>query len=370
MTLFYAERTNGDQAPTTVQASMETGRAQELYLLEEVTSVDTLYDAIKELIGDVQTFPNTDGKLTRTLPRQHPFMPWFASDMSFRGVGGLYIPETNPYIPFSPRIDNWCLYNKYEFTVQFQPRPYPVVSDQYIGDAVDGDWFPFENGGTTIENFKYWKEYERFVNLEEVPTSDTVTLQYGNLVFDAIGLPQDARPFVASMKQFLNNSMMKMTWWQVPYTYWTATNSYLKSFRGRVNQNELATHSMGTFPRGSLLYLGCNAKSYTPPLGNNQTTLPGTNIPDFTKYCNIEMQFLNTQRTRGADPLNPINNSNAVAQGHNLQPFLGTASDTLNATFLYAATSPTSGPNSFPLWKSCPMELLWTNPAYVQTITI
>src|SRR5581483_3263460 len=126
--------------------------------------------------------------------------------------------------------------------------------------------------------------------------------------------------FTAMPKMFLNNELIKLTWYQVPMRYYTSPNSYLRRFRGRVNQNAWNTTNFGNYAAGELLYLGCNLKRYTPPLANAVYVLqPG--LDDFVKYCNLEIMLLYTKRPLGAGPLHAPGNDNYVVGGHNLNPY-------------------------------------------------
>lgn len=362
----YLERTTGDDSPFSIGFSMESGRSSILYYVNGIVSYQQIYNIVRELVGDVTTLPSY-ANLIRTLPVAHPLMPWYCNGVSsMKGVGGVFQQISNPFIPFKPEIQYWCLYNQYHISTDFGPRPYPVYSDQIIGDPIELTWF---NSDGEEETFNYSREWERFVDIDIKPSSDTVSMQLGQMAFNCTGLPRNARPFMAQPKMFLNNEMLTLTWYCVPMSYYTSNNSYLRRFRGRVNQQIWATSSFGTYEPGELLYLGCTLKRFTPPLGNTTITFPGTNLTDFAKYVNIELSFSYTKRNPTEPARDVPTNRNYVVGGHNLQPYFGSGNDALSRTFLYASTVPTDGANSVPLWLSYPPHLLFTNPDFDNNVT-
>lgn len=356
-TLTYLERTTGEESPFSFGCSLESGRASGLYLLSGVTDPSFIGTAIQELLGDVADTVQS-GQLNRILPRAHPYLPWYVAGISsFRGVGGNFIQVTNTVNPLSPQLTQWCLYNQYHITVDFQPRMYPVFDNIYV-QLVPGSWFK-DNGAS--QSFTFANEWERFTDIEIAPSPDSVTVQIGQMAFNAVGLPQDAKPFTAMPKMFLNNEMIKLTWYAVPMRYYTSDNSYLRRFRGRVNQNAWNTLTFGNYQPGELLYLGCNLKRYTPPLANQNVVLM-QGLYDFSKYCNIEIMLLYTKRPLGASALNTPTNKNYVVGGHNLNPYFGAGNEALSQTFLYTSTVPSAGTGGAALWRSFPLEILWTDP--------
>ena len=359
--LVYYESTTGDQSPSTFGCTMESGRGNGTYYLTGVTDVSDIYTAITELLGDVQYTPGA-GPLVRTLPRQHPFLPWYVAGISsMKGIGGNYQLINNPGTPFTSQFTSYALYSEYVINVDFQPRPYPIFDDVYI-TGTSQTWIPETSGGANTVNYTSYNEWERFTDIDADPSSDSVTVGVGQMAFNATGLANDAFRFTGMPKMFLNNEMLKLTWYCVPYRYYSSSNSYLRKFRGRVNQNAWNTLAFGYFGVGELLYLGCKPKKFTPPLGNNTVVL-SQGVIDYAKFCNIEMTFLRTIRLLGATPLNAPTNGNYVAANHHLTPFFGSGTQALSHTFLYTSTVPTSGSSSAPLWLSGPIpECLFLDP--------
>lgn len=385
----YEERVTGEAAPATIGCSIEQGRAQELLLIENVVNVSTLYDAISELLGGVYTNngnvdPTDDTRwlggspgLTRYLPAQHAIMPWYiASIAGLRGVGGTFQQITNPFVPFQPEIQQYCLYNKYEVTADFGPRPYPVYPDEALTKKTDYAYYADDGSGPTF--YTGINEWERFCDIDIKPTNDTISMQVGAMCFNAVGIPVDSRQFPAQPKLYLNNEALTITWYMVPQSYYTSPYSYLRKWRGRVNQDDWETSTFGTYLAGELLYLGCTMKRYTPPFATvtpqyvyeehaNGDVTRTSILPDYNKYCNIEMQFLYTKRKpKSVEVVAPTRNFSYVwQQGHNLMPYFGSVNDpdtSFQRTFVYCSTSPTAAANSCPLWLSFPIEQLFQNP--------
>lgn len=357
----YLEWVSDGASPATVGFTLTSGQSNEVYLLQNVSSINDLYAAFVELVGDVGT---TNGaRLTRTLPVRHPFMPFYCVAVSsFQGYGQPFRQISNPPLPFIPEISNYCLYENYRFNVNFQPVPYNILSDEVIGNDQAGFWFPENGTGTIEEEFTYAREWERFVDWEPVASDDNVTQQQGTMAFNAAGLPMDARPFLAQPRLYLNNEMIKFTWYNVPFQYINSDFSYLRRFRGRVNQSTWETETFGTYQPGELLYMGYKIKKYTPPFSNANYTIPGTGITEFQKNCDIEIMCMATRRELGALPLVTPTNKNYVLTGFNSQPYIGSANDPLTRTFLYANTTPSNGSRAVPLWLSFPIEILFSNP--------
>lgn len=359
-TLFdYLEWVGDGASPSTMTFSTSIGQSNEIYLLKNITTFQQLQICIRELIGDSIAIPQQPG-LIRTLPLRHPIMPWYCIGCnSFQGYGQPYIPKVNPFQPFIPQVAKWCLYQNWRLQLNFQPLPYPVLSNQVLGNWEDGEWYR-DNG--TLQKYTYAKEWERMCIYTPQQSDDNVTAQHGYLAFNALNLPENARTFLAQPRLYLNNEKMSITWLNVPFSYITSNYSYLKRFRGRVNQSSWSTKNFGSFGPGEVLYLGYSTKIYNQPFDNNTYAYPGFNIPDFKRNCDITLNFMTTNRTLEEVPLNEPQNPNWIAGGFNLQPFIGDGTEPNSRTFLYASTTPHSGAFSRPLFDSFPIQILFSNP--------
>lgn len=309
------------------------------------------------MVGSVGQTPGFPG-LARVLPLQHPFLPYYCNGISkMVGYGGTWQTITTTNFPWYPQVQSYPLYDTYKLQVNFGLRPYPVLPDNVLQQVTE-TWYP-DDWANVGQDYTYIKEYERFTDIEITPSSDTVSVQLGQMAFNAVGLTENSKPFTSTPRIFLGNEMIKFTFYNVPMAWYTSDNSYFRRFKGRVNQNTFTSAALGNYAPGELLYLGCNLKKYTPPLGSQ--FIFGDTL-DYIKYCNIELLFSYTKRTLGAEPLFPPVNKNYVVGGHNLNPFFGSGNEPLSRSFLYTSTVRTGSADSAPYWLSFPMQILWSNP--------
>jgi len=358
-TLSILNERFSDEAFMTFGCTAEDGNASGTYLLQNVTSINDVYQAIYDLVGTVSLANNSLLNVQRQIPAAHPYLPSFfvQNIISFKGRGGQFTQNINPINLNYPDIQYWNLWNNYEIVCNFKPRDFPIYNDSQLGSVQTSTWY--NDLGTEV-TYSYLPEWERFCNIEKSPRDDNVTMQFGQMTFNAMGITQDSRQFTAQPKLPLKNSNLTINWWNVPYTYVTSANSYLDRFLYRVNDQEFNTYNFGNYPAGSLLFTNYTTKIITPATNNANYVGSFNNLEYWPRYCNIQLQFLLTKRTLGAQPqtLPP----QYTASGHNSLPYFGSSKDPLNNTFLYCNSYPTSAAYAAPLWKSYPTFLLWQNP--------
>lgn len=296
---------------------------------------------------------NTDvgnGRLSRILPLAHPQWPWlYAVHYDVRGIGAPVFTAGISPLEALP-MPAFALYPVYEVTIDFENRDYAVLPDDNI-ETLPWTWFDVD--GSTQET-TIAMEWLRFTSYQAQPQNDWVTATIGNgLRFITAngsgntGTDPGAKggaPIPTMPRALLPNEIIKMTWHFVPYRYYSSPNSYLRRFRGRINQ--FAWYNWG---RGELLYLNANPIRFTPPLLQPANWIFGSTTVD--KWCDLELYFMATKRD-GVNVPSSVTNPNSVAAGHNLLPWHG------DNQFYYAENPATH----MPFFQSFAMELLFTDP--------
>jgi hypothetical protein len=373
---FVYNEKHDDNAVTNFSFDMTGGSAKAYYYLNTVDSSTVQY-AVQDILGYTYPFAtNKPGQspanqsMSRLIPTTHPKFPYmYASKIaSFVGQGvSRAIRQTgsapsNPSIGYRP-IADYEVYlgeNAYEVGVEFTSRPYPILQDGSFSPALNGQWFT-KNGSQN--NFTYSPEWVRYVDYDFFPQENTIQGQTGQLNLVISGNTDGFVPFTSPPWMWLPDQILKVRWFQVPWRYITSTNSYIaggpnRNWRGRINQN-----AWWNWPAGSLLYLGYNVTKYTPPTNDIQS-LP-TGDPNFAssinyaRLCDIELNFLLTNRYQSGSLGATITNKNYVAAGHNLLPNLA------DNNFYYAVRSVTTPPQTVqtaPAWLSFPLEALFSDP--------
>jgi hypothetical protein len=333
---------------------MEGGRAVSAYFLVAPQPAD-LQSAIIQILGTTQFAATATGKLARTPPLAHPLYPWLyaSSILDIKGVGTYTLTNAEPTLEVPP-LPQFALYAQYKFTIEFKPRPYPIVTDDTIQEISTGSWYPETGAGTSIQNFSYAAEWARFVDFTVTPLDDYVTQQVGQMRFvtGGTGTPNaNTATYTGSPRLFIPNQVIKFIWYGVPYRYMSSPNSYITRWTGRINQNAWGT----TYPSGSLLYHSFKPTLYTPPVQKEVTDMySGQSVFSTEKLMNLELEFIWTTRTTSDPPTGPTSgNLNYVIYGHNALPWHA------DRLFHYAESAVAPNPPSF---LSFPIEVLFSDP--------
>jgi hypothetical protein len=196
---------------------------------------------------------------------------------------------------------------------------------------------------------------ERFTDYEILPDIDIITAQHGNMVFRTSGGGPDGKSFTGMPRVYIPKAVLKVRWFQVPYSYIEHTDSIILRYLGHINQAEFQLGNR-LWPKGSLMYRGVSVKRYTPPIPNT-TILAGLSVYSPEKICDLEFYFEYTRRVN-AHPLSPNpSNKNRIQEGHNCMPHYG------DRKFYYVTTQAALSANQYPTYPSVPFQLLWTDPA-------
>lgn len=312
-----------------------------------------LLNAPQAVLGGVNTDVG-DGRLNRLMPLAHPQWPFlYASAIqSVRGVGRPFKVASISPLEAQP-MPAFSLYPVYEFVIQFANRAEAILPDEDI-ELVDFDpgWTDVDGNPATGDQ-TYATEWMRFTDYQVVPQNDWVTCNVGSgFVFETSGGSGDTTTdpgagggavYAAMPRILLPNEVVKFTWKQVPFRYYSSANSYLRRFRGKINQFDWYD-----WKAGELLYMTCNPIRYTPPILQPVNWIFGTTVVE--KWCDMELIFLSTRRN-GVNLPTP-SNANFIAAGHNLMPWQG------DNQFYYVRSASTQ----YPTFTSFPVELLFTDP--------
>lgn len=345
-------------SPGTASCSIESGRATlPYYLLGPNIGESDIQGAFAQILGaTTDVNPGGSAKLNRLLPLAHPMFPfWFATGISgLRGLGKPTQIAADPDLEAAP-FPTYALYPNYELTVEFSPLPYAVRPDSVIAVS-SGTWAP-PPPASGDQFYQYAPEWQRFTDFEFVSKNDTITATQGLMRFKtgSNAEPGDSggRQFPAMPKMPLPNSIFRVYWYGVPIRYILSPNSYLRKYRGMVNQIAWWTFQGKTlFQPGELLYLGFQpTKTYTSPFAQ----LMGWTNGDQTmaKYVNLAIDFLYTVRQVNDAPA--AAHPNYIVAGHNLNPYFP------KRLFYYTVFDDKNNTNA-PAWFSFPVELLFTDP--------
>lgn len=360
------EKVGHTHSPGRAGFSFESARATLPYYCKP----DSLENNLKIILGSV--IPDGVGGLSRGLPSAHPRYTWlYASNVNtiesfghHDGTNRSARVTTETYLEAPPITNSYMKYLVDEYTIEFTPRPYALIDDSSIRAETETiTWQDQNDSTTTITVNKEWLRYTDFVF---EPAAEFITANQGQMVFVRDDSDIDPAPSGTSNlphgvaltgfpKILLNKSIIKFTWFQVPYSFVVSANSRLFSYAGMVNQ--LDWYGV---PKGELLYMGFSAKRYVPPVPE-RVMWPGGAAFSTAKVCDIEMTFLRVKRTTPAAPT--PSKIRWVAKGHNLHPWFGTRE------YFYVIMPDPAALNDESKWRptyeSAPFQMLFVDPDIV-----
>jgi hypothetical protein len=391
------DEANDSVSPNSAGFSAEGGRAEWLYYCWG----DEVRDECVALLGWVEA--KGDGRLTRALPRVHPQYPWMvATTVNLRGQGmkSEYTwedefgePMSVPFLAEEVPTDadmallpaataTYLRYCKYDLQTTFESVPYAVYPDSDV-EMAQGSWYDDVDTGTgAAKTFTWANEHVRFVDWPRFPATEFVQYKHGQMVFrtESKAKPHKA-PFPGLVRLPLRKRLLKAMWYRVPEHYVTHQDSYLDRFLWRINQNAV-TWNGETFDPGELLYAGYSVpRRQVPPFPEEESEWPGFFVND--KILDIELTFLICY---WSDPDAPtqatLKNRNFIAAGHNLEMNWADRKPHYVSTMPLKDPLPPPPPEEgppvdpedpdalkrYPKYYSCPMELIWTDPAFFQDI--
>lgn len=311
-----------------------------------------LGDVISGILGTVEKANDGTGMLKRSLPAAHPYYDWlFASKITnIEGIqpSGRALGETYQRDKSINYIYDFVTYTKYKISVQFEPRPYLMMSDDDLrGKKRDVKWYYNTNDDFT--NFSDPMEYLRFVDIECEPAAEFLSSPQGQFLFKTSnGAAPNNLPVSNQNGGGVNilvvKRKVKFTWFFVPYEIVFRQN--VTDGLGKVNQYEFFG-----FPAGSLLLEGTEVKRYPPPsqlVAND----PVNKSSVLSKLCDITFVFnCMMQGEKDLSGVIPAATGFKIPYGHNLVPRAGELK-------YYFVECNFSG-SSRPIYESYPMERLF-----------
>lgn len=385
-------------------------RASMIYIIDgygtALDSAGPLVAFCQQALGTVNIGPN--GDLQRTPPMAHPQYRWLYADRisSIKGIGVL---RDDPEDPSSPLIGfptdaansyqltapSFVVYQKYEVTVEFGPRPYLPISDQAM-DLLEAE-YPGYYTITGDENIYYqddgtqqivagnpYREYMRFTNVTSETSAEYMTLKGGSMQFksDYDGNPAGSLKIDGMEipgffgKTLLPKTTIKMTWFDVPYEFVDPTNdasTNIYQALGRVNQNWFYS-----FGPGELLFVGfSNTQKMRNQFDQWDYTsaeylpqLPQTLLTDVT-FNFLYIPIKSYDKDGNIYPFDPAgeynaNNLSYINAGHNLA--MCTANKQYYPVVSKDLTGDKAPPDNLkfkPIYNSYPFELMFNATPYI-----
>lgn len=345
--LFDEAWSQAVRLPSTVAISMKQSKATLSGFIDPAIMASD--EIINEVIGGTVA-GGSDGKLQRSLPLGHPEYPYlFADDITRDGIGEPTYAEAEPLDFEAPVIGHYATWSNYKHTINFSTRPYAVLKDESI-EMQEITWYDDEGNATTDS---YPTEWWRYTDYEELPASEYIRADRGQYVFSnqvGGGKPDATVKAPGEIKTPKNTSILKFYWYQVPYSYITSDNSYLKAGLNRINQLDWYGYAAGT-----LLFVGMDQTRYTPPNPEYDTWFDTATFST-EKLVDITMTFVrfNPPELTADEMPDPMPTLGCdVVGGHNLLPYLAGGT----GKFYYG-----TNPDGRPLNRSYPFQLLFCNP--------
>jgi hypothetical protein len=324
-------------SPTTAGFGQDGGSAT----MEFEVSRGDLPKMLEVILG--QAAINANGSLKRTVPMSHPDYPWlYASRINtIQGLGANGWDRGDKFIfPGFGSTDKTLPerregYRVYKLTVQFEPRPYLVLTDEQTHRLVERQAY-FNEAGVEVQ-FDDYAEYLRFCTVDFEPSSEYLVAQMGSYFLHSRSLkasPQQVTPTNAGgPKMLVNRNKMIVKWFMVPNMM--VRSEHLKLGRGKVNFDAWPLPASDFFGQenGSLLLEGIkfspNPGPYPPFSVDPATRESLTNSYWNSRYVDITFEFSEFTIPKDQRGLLPdlggagaMNNS-YVLDNHNRLPHVG-----------------------------------------------
>lgn len=309
---------------------------------------------ISDILGSVYKAGDGTGRLIRNIPAAHPKYDWlYATRITNieglqpygreEGISNQAIRTIAPEINY---IYDYTTYKKYKVQVQFEPRPYLVLPNEYTRAKQENKKWYYNLANDSID-FIDPKEWMRFIDIECEPSAEFLSSPQGQFQFKTSDASAPNGQAVTNqngggINLLVVKRKIKVTWFFVPYEIVFAEN--VTSGFGKVNQYDF----LG-FPKGSMLLEGTEIKRYPPP---EQQLLPDFIIKDSVpqKLCDITFVFsCMMQPEKDLSTKIPASTNFKIAYGHNLLPRAG------ELKYYYVEADF----NGRPVYESYPMERLF-----------
>jgi len=344
-----------DNDPGSANLSLKGGKAKMSYWLKS-TNVEDFSAAATLILGSAQ--PAGNGGITRQLPMAHPRFPTLYAESlpDFPGLGGGFVKEGSAATVWgAPPPPQYARYPQYRIDVEFANRLYTLGPD--LTPPGVATWMDDQGTGADVQ-VKYWDaaEYTRWVWTTSGPKENFITGKTGQLGYIDIGNPFVSYQFSDFIRVPMPDGAVKLTWYEVPYSFVTSANSFFRKYQGRINYQ-----SFLGWPAGSLLYVTIQARPYMQPI---PLVPPGGGAARPVALCDIDVIMMETSRTIApGDAAQPApapggRLTNWVVGGWNLQLWWR------DRQFHYCHQGKSTDPLSsqIPLFRSVPLQLLFSDP--------
>lgn len=335
------------ESTSTSSFQIDGGSATMNFLVDRAN----LGNIINDILGSVEPGNTQTGMLKRSLPLAHPQYDWLyatkINNITGIKLDGRELGETyNWFNPSQKYVYDFAKYEQYKFEVQFEPRPYLVMSDEDLKIQLEEkSWY--YNAALANEAFFDPKEYLRFTDVEIKQNAEFLSSPSGQFAFRTQSTAAPHNQPVSNqngggINLLVNKEEVKFTWFFVPYQCSFSEN--VKSAFGKVNQ-----YDFFGFPKGTLLMVGTEAKRYPPPVPSiyNDTSF---GIETSQKVC--DLSFICIALRQPAKDIStdiPASDAFKIKAGHNLLPRAG------ELKYYYVD----SEFNNRPIYESYPFERMF-----------
>jgi len=270
---------------------------------------------IQQTLGSSEI--TAQGSLRRELPAAHPYYDWlYATKISnIEGVSLDGMADAAQYQRIiQTHFKDLAIYENYKVTVEFEPRPYIIMTDEQVRALWQENVPNYYNVANSFTNFTDCAEYRRFVEISIEPNAEFLTTAVNSFKYKDSDTTIDGQWINGTNGSGVNivvvKPVVKLTWYFVPYLMVFSQN--ITDALGKVNQ-----YQFYGYQAGSLLFKGMEINKYSPPF---QTVAQGQFAsPETTRMCDITFVFeLFQQSTNDLSSGIPVVSGYKVAYGHNL----------------------------------------------------
>lgn len=349
-TPFIVERV-ASRSPSSAGYRHDGGRASmALRVARTDTSTAHWGDVIEYVLGSTDAVGTNKGKITRKLPIACPDHPHMVADQIEEIVGiGRPIKGVSTSALAVPTLPAAAIYERYEMTVSFVPMRYPMLADDKIkvqsATAYDDEGTPYD--------FKYCDEYSRFCEWWIEDGFEIIQAQFGSRHFvTGSESPPHKTPFPGSVIDRVPRPVVHFKWHRVPYRYVSSRDSWMRRFKGRINQDD-----WGSWKAGELLYLDAKVHRYLPAIPTFYQNGSNTYSPLLGALCDVEFLF-ELREWENADAPTMTNASFIETRGHNLERWFMNP----GKAYLSVSGDPDNPPEWVPKYFSFPIARLFSDP--------
>lgn len=306
---------------------------------------DTLESVAQEPRGD-------DGGLVRTNPLAHPwpeFRHFYASKMvNIKGFGLCEKATSDADWLEAPGPAYYADYPMIRYTVQFDPRPYAILSDDSI-DTEEILWFNDDGDPFSTPCATEWRR--NTVAKKGESTVEAVTAQFGHMLLRLGGETSADKQLTAMPSIMIPKAQLVIQHIGVPQWWHTSPVNNYDATLGRCNQLEFLDYAPGAL----VLMKVMASDPYSPPQPELEfDDWYGTIVQD--KIVDITMVF--DIFTRDPEVEITPENANDICGAANALP-------NIDGKFYYATTlvTPTdSAEAGRPRFRSMPFQFLFRSP--------